>query len=181
MRRLPPRHVPLAVQPTAPASALADAAPLAEPAAFANPAELAAETEESPEEESYASLLDIGQPLSARSGGFVRIEEPEAHDAAVEPVVIFPGQGAFAQPQQSPFAQPVAAAAEPGSAAGGEAVPFRRFDAPSAAGQGVPVAAGRDLTNVVEVAALNQRMKQMGRDAARELDEKLKVALARKD
>ena len=45
----------------------------------------------------------------------------------------------------------------------------------------VPVAAGRDLTNVVEVAALNQRMKQMGRDAAKELDEKLKVALARKD
>ena len=45
----------------------------------------------------------------------------------------------------------------------------------------VPVAAGRDLTNVVEVAALNQRMKQMGHDAARELDEKLKVALARKD
>ena len=45
----------------------------------------------------------------------------------------------------------------------------------------VPVAAGRDLTNVVEVAALSQRMKQMGRDAARELDEKLKVALARKD
>ncbi len=45
----------------------------------------------------------------------------------------------------------------------------------------VPVAPGRDLTNVVEVAALNQRLKQMGRDAARELDEKLKVALARKD
>ena len=45
----------------------------------------------------------------------------------------------------------------------------------------VPVAAGRDLTNVVEVAALNQRMKQMGHDAARELDEKLKLALARKD
>ena len=45
----------------------------------------------------------------------------------------------------------------------------------------VPVAPGRDLTNVVEVAALNQRMKQMGHDAARELDEKLKVALARKD
>lgn len=45
----------------------------------------------------------------------------------------------------------------------------------------VPVAAGRDLTNVVEVAALNQRMKQMGHDAAKELDDKLKVALARKD
>ena len=54
-------------------------------------------------------------------------------------------------------------------------------DAEAAGGAIVPVAAGRDLTNVVEVAALNQRMKQMGRDAARELDEKLKVALARKD
>ena len=31
----------------------------------------------------------------------------------------------------------------------------------------VPVAAGRDLTHVVEVAALNQRLKQMGHDAAR--------------
>ena len=45
----------------------------------------------------------------------------------------------------------------------------------------VPVAAGRDLTNVVEVAALNQRLKQMGHDAAKELDERLKTALARKD
>lgn len=38
----------------------------------------------------------------------------------------------------------------------------------------VPVAAGRDLTHVVEVAALNQRLRAMGRDAALELDEKLK-------
>jgi HPr kinase/phosphorylase len=45
----------------------------------------------------------------------------------------------------------------------------------------VPVAAGRDLTNVVEVAALNQRLKQMGHNAAKDLDDKLKVALARKD
>ena len=45
----------------------------------------------------------------------------------------------------------------------------------------VPVAAGRDLTNVVEVAALNQRLKQMGHDSARELDERLKAMLARKD
>lgn len=45
----------------------------------------------------------------------------------------------------------------------------------------VPIAAGRDLTNVVEVAALNQRLKQLGHNAAKELDEKLKVALARKD
>ena len=45
----------------------------------------------------------------------------------------------------------------------------------------VPVAAGRDLTNVVEVAALNQRLKQMGHDSAKELDERLKTLLARKD
>jgi len=45
----------------------------------------------------------------------------------------------------------------------------------------VPVAAGRDLTNVVEVAALNQRLKQMGHDSARELDERLKTLLARRE
>jgi HPr kinase/phosphorylase len=45
----------------------------------------------------------------------------------------------------------------------------------------VPVAAGRDLTNVVEVAALNRRLKQMGHNAAEELDEQLKMLLARKD
>lgn len=45
----------------------------------------------------------------------------------------------------------------------------------------VPVGAGRDLTNVVEVAALNQRLKQMGHDSARELDERLKRVLARQD
>ena len=45
----------------------------------------------------------------------------------------------------------------------------------------VPGAAGRDITNVVEVAALNQRLKQMGHDSAKELDERLKMLLARKD
>ena len=45
----------------------------------------------------------------------------------------------------------------------------------------VPVAPGRDLTNVVEVAALNQRLRQLGHNSARELDEKLKVALAQKE
>ena len=44
----------------------------------------------------------------------------------------------------------------------------------------VPVAAGRDLTNVVEVAALNQRLKLAGYDAAREFDEELKALLSRK-
>lgn len=45
----------------------------------------------------------------------------------------------------------------------------------------LPVAAGRDVTNVVEVAALNRRLKQMGHDAARELDDQIMAALARKD
>ncbi|MCO5044773.1 MAG: HPr(Ser) kinase/phosphatase [Verrucomicrobia bacterium] len=37
----------------------------------------------------------------------------------------------------------------------------------------LPVAAGRDLAHVVEVAALNQKLKHLGHDAAKELDEKL--------
>jgi HPr kinase/phosphorylase len=41
----------------------------------------------------------------------------------------------------------------------------------------IPVAAGRDIAHVVEVAALNEKMKQLGHDAAKELDEKLFKAL----
>jgi len=37
----------------------------------------------------------------------------------------------------------------------------------------LPVAAGRDLAHVVQVAALNQKLKQLGHDAAKELDDKL--------
>jgi HPr kinase/phosphorylase len=37
----------------------------------------------------------------------------------------------------------------------------------------IPIAAGRDITNVVEAAALNFRLKQLGHDAAKELDQKL--------
>ncbi|MBU0679662.1 MAG: HPr(Ser) kinase/phosphatase [Verrucomicrobia bacterium] len=37
----------------------------------------------------------------------------------------------------------------------------------------IPVAPGRDMANVVEVAALNQKLKHLGHDAAKELDEKL--------
>lgn len=45
----------------------------------------------------------------------------------------------------------------------------------------LPVAAGRDLAHVVEVAALNLRLKQLGHDAAKELDEKLMTALTRRE
>ncbi len=87
------------------------------------------------EEESYASLLDIGQPLAARTQ-FVRIEEPEADSAEVEPVVIFPGQAQFGTPAAAPapFAAPQA-----------EAVPFRKFDAPSTAGQGGTISASSSM------------------------------------
>lgn len=37
----------------------------------------------------------------------------------------------------------------------------------------LPVVAGRDLAHVVEVAALNQKLKALGHDAAKELDEKI--------
>jgi HPr kinase/phosphorylase len=40
----------------------------------------------------------------------------------------------------------------------------------------VGVAPGRDLGNVIETAALNQKLRRLGHDAAKELDERL-VAL----
>ena len=45
----------------------------------------------------------------------------------------------------------------------------------------LPVAAGRDMANVVEVAALNQKLKGLGHDAAKELDEKLMNTLTSRD
>ena len=37
----------------------------------------------------------------------------------------------------------------------------------------LPVRSGRDMANIVEVAALNQKMKELGHDAAKELDDKI--------
>ena len=45
----------------------------------------------------------------------------------------------------------------------------------------LPVAPGRDVTNVIEVAALNWRLKQMGINPAQELNERLKAELSKKD
>jgi HPr kinase/phosphorylase len=42
----------------------------------------------------------------------------------------------------------------------------------------IPVAPGRDLANLVETAALDQKLKRLGHDAAKELDEKLMAVLA---
>jgi HPr kinase/phosphorylase len=42
----------------------------------------------------------------------------------------------------------------------------------------IPVAPGRDVANIVEVAALDQMLKRLGHDAAKELDERLIAVLA---
>ena len=66
------------------------------------------------QDEAFASLLDIQPPRQE----FVRIEQPDEPVMAIEPVVIFPGQMAAAQP-----------------------VPMRPFDAPSPAIPGSQVTA----------------------------------------
>jgi HPr kinase/phosphorylase len=45
----------------------------------------------------------------------------------------------------------------------------------------IPVAPGRDVANIVEVAALDQMLKRLGHDAAKELDDKLISVLAKDD
>lgn len=49
----------------------------------------------------------------------------------------------------------------------GVAVPFFR----------IPVVAGRDISNIVETAALNLRLRQLGHDAAKELDQRIMAQL----
>ena len=53
----------------------------------------------------------------------------------------------------------------------GESIPMLR----------IPVAPGREIANVVEVAALNQKLKGLGHDAAKELDQKLVKMLTERD
>ena len=45
----------------------------------------------------------------------------------------------------------------------------------------LPVAPGRDVANIVEVAALDQMLKLLGHDAAKELDAKLISVLSDND
>jgi len=44
----------------------------------------------------------------------------------------------------------------------------------------IPVAPGRDLATIIEVAALNETLKRLGHDAAKELDDKIKAVLSKK-
>ena len=126
---LPPRHIALPRVDSAPAQFAAPTAQvLAEPEANQTTTEhaeddaLASENADS----AYASLLGLTPPRPT----FVRIDAPaSAASEAIEPVVIFPGQ--------SPQVVPAVAAAAPAQ----DANAFRRFDAPTSAGQGQPIAA----------------------------------------
>lgn len=120
---LPPRRISM---PTMPSASGFHASAIDQDAADEIAAE-ALEPEEDPASAgaAFGSLIDLGANLRTP---FVRIEEPEAPNGAVEPVVIFPGQAPAA-----PFAPPQAASVP------AEATQFRRFDAPASAGQGQPV------------------------------------------
>lgn len=80
---LPPRGFPKLPEQLAAAQSEPEAP--AEPVAYEDEGTV---TDATGEEEIYASLLEMKTPARA----FVRIEEPEAELASVEPVVIFPGQ-----------------------------------------------------------------------------------------
>ena len=100
-------------------------------------------------EAGYSSLLDLNRPAPLRQT-FVRIEEPVAESAPVEPVVVFPGQDAragtqFARPAQDapqtvPQSEPAPSAPESSVAT------LRRFDAPGTTGPvaGANVAGAQD-------------------------------------
>ena len=126
--------------------------------------EASAAGDEDDQEDGYSSLLELSLKPQPRQQ-FIRIEEPEPLDAAIEPVVIFPGQAAgshaafaapagayaetrrFDEPAGSPEpadAAPPPAGPRPFAAASGEMAPLRRFDSPASAavpGQAVSAAA----------------------------------------
>ena len=67
--------------------------------------------------------------------------------------------------------------AQAGDDRGGSAFSARQILGVAVPRVEVPVAAGRDLANLVEVAALDFKLKRLGHDAAKELDEKLIAVL----
>ena len=140
---LPPRHIAMPALASQPApfappcvAALASAADALEQF---GPEQLGPEQlgdvslADAAEDNPYASLLAVAPARNA----FVRIDDPQdTAGAAIEPVVIFPGQTALVAPHGG---------AAPASADGGG---FRRFDAPASAGQGQPVAAGNTAVTI---------------------------------
>lgn len=137
---IPPRHIAMPTPvPTAP-----PAAPLDHHDSAAAP-DTSAPAAES--EDSYASLLTVGQPAALRNP-FVRIEEPDGTSGEIEPVVIFPGQAPRVPLPggQTVSATDVAPVVSPDLH---QASPFRRFDAPSNSGPGQPIE-GAPVTAVAD-------------------------------
>lgn len=102
-----------------------------------------AETDDEVKEDAYSSLLDLARPSPMRQT-FVRVEEPEADRAEIEPVVIFPGHEAragtrFAKPAPAVAAEPSPLETAPIAADG--APKLRRFDAPAAVAPAAALAA----------------------------------------
>lgn len=108
----------------------------------------ASEDEEDLLADGYSSLLGLSRP--APRAEFVRVDEPEDHAGAIEPVVVFPGQAlraavhaampaSMATPPVPPVmpSVPVAAVAAPAEGAD----PARRFDGPATANPAAPAAA----------------------------------------
>ena len=137
--QLPPRHIAM---PSPVVAAVPAPAPLEAAAAFVSDDEPA----EDVVQENYGSLLEIA-PARAP---FVRIDDPAAAEQAHEPVVIFPGQA------PRPAARAAAlGAADPAEADGS----FRRFDAPSSAGQGQPLAAANNGLSAVDPAEAERALR----------------------
>ena len=137
--QLPPRHIAM---PSPAVAAVPASAPLEAAATFASDDEPA----EDVVQENYGSLLEIAPARAA----FIRIDDPAAAEQALEPVVIFPGQAP----------RPAAPAAASGAADPAEADgSFRRFDAPSSAGQGQPLAAANNGLSAVDPAEAERALR----------------------
>ena len=80
-------------------------------------------------DDAYGSLLGM-KPVTKQA--FVRVDEPEAEDGPIEPVVVFPGQG-----QRLAFAPPSNRFEAPDQASAPDTM--RRFDAPPAPSAPMPV------------------------------------------
>lgn len=143
---LVPRHLRMPV-PAAEAPAAATAAPdCAYPVATdSSEGETVDDLADTAHEEAFGSLLGLAP--SGQRGGFVRIEEPELAPGAVEPVVIFPGQGIATA---TPFSAPI-------SATSALQVPLSPFDRLEGVAPGTPLAA--TLAPAIDPAEAEQALR----------------------
>lgn len=130
---IPPRHIampsPVAEAPPAPLDLIAVQISDDEPG-------------EAGAEENYGSLLGLAPARES----FVRVDDPASELVAHEPVVIFPGQAPrLVEPV------PTGMVEAEGS--------FRRFDSPSSAGQGQPLAAATNAAPAVDPAEAERALR----------------------